>query len=111
MTRDLIAAGILMLISASAFFVSLRSFAQKGFLLNNAYIFASRQERKAMDKKPHYRQTAIVFMLLGFIFLLHALGILFDAGWTVYPAAVITVSVVVYAAASSIVIAKNGRRP
>jgi len=51
--------------------LSFRSFKEKGFLLNNAYLYATEEERKTMDKKPWYRQSAIAFALIstGFIFM------------------------------------------
>ena len=45
--------------------ISILHFQQKGFLLNNAYLFASKEERKHMDKAPHYRQSGVVFALLS----------------------------------------------
>ncbi len=48
--------------------ISVMSFAEKGFLFNNAYIWASKKERETMDKRPHYRQSAIVFALLAAVF-------------------------------------------
>lgn len=68
--KEIIIACILFLISSGVFVMSILSFMQKGFLLNNAYIYASKEERKKLDKKPHYRQSAIVFLLLGIVFLL-----------------------------------------
>ena len=56
--------GILALI---ALVISVRSFKEKGFLFNNAYIWASKQEREQMNKKPHYRQSAIAFALIAAI--------------------------------------------
>lgn len=50
-------------------------FMERGFLLNNAYIYASEEERKAMDKKPYYRQSAIAFSLLSVGFLLIGLSL------------------------------------
>lgn len=35
--------------------ISFFQFRNKGFLFNNSYIYASKQERETMDKKPHYR--------------------------------------------------------
>lgn len=55
------------------FTISICSWMEKGFLFNNAYIFASEEERKTMNKRPYYRQSAIVFCLLGVLFLLIAL--------------------------------------
>ena len=49
--------------------ISFRSFRNKGFLFNNAYIYASKQERETMDKRPHYRQTAIIFLILCLVFI------------------------------------------
>ena len=75
MTEKIIA-GVLFSIAMAAFVLSLRSFLGKGFLLNNAYLYASRQEREKMDKKPYYRQSGIVFLLISVIFLLNGLSVL-----------------------------------
>ncbi|MCR4898249.1 MAG: DUF3784 domain-containing protein [Acholeplasmatales bacterium] len=37
----------------------------KGFLFNNAFIYANKKEREQMNKKPYYIQTGIVFILLS----------------------------------------------
>ena len=107
MMKEIIAASILVVISMLAFFMSVRSFMEKGFLFNNAYIYASKQEREAMNKKPHYRQSAIVFLLIGLIFLLNAAAVYFDVGWIFYIEIVIIVIAIIYAIVSSILIAKN----
>lgn len=62
-------AGVFVLISAC-------HFAEKGFLFNNAYIWASKEEREKMDKSPHYRQSAIVFAFISAIFLVIGISIL-----------------------------------
>lgn len=100
--KEIIGAGILFLISALAFLLSIRSFQEKGFLLNNAYLYASRQERESMDKKPHYRQSAIVFLLLGCIFLLNGLQVLLNAPWIFYAVMVLVIVTLGYAIVSSI---------
>ena len=33
--------------------LGIRSFTERGFLLNNAYIYATKEERETMDKKPY----------------------------------------------------------
>ncbi len=43
-------AAVLFYFIAGAFVISVRSFKQKGFLFNNAYLYASKQERDTMDK-------------------------------------------------------------
>ena len=65
---DIIFAVFTFFLSAGAFAVSVMQFHEKGFLWNNAYIFASKEERRKMDKKPYYRQSGFVFMLIGIIF-------------------------------------------
>lgn len=54
--------------AAILFGLSIRSFRNRGPLLNNAYFYASEAERKTMDKKQYYRQTAVVFLILSIIF-------------------------------------------
>ena len=100
--KELIGAAVLFLISALAFLLSIRSFREKGFLLNNAYLYASRQERETMDKKPHYRQSAIVFLLLGCIFLLNGLQVLLKAPWIFYAVMVLVIVTLGYAIVSGI---------
>ena len=53
---EILTAAIPFVMSAAALIISIRSFLEKGFLLNNAYIYASKQEKMRMDKSPHYRQ-------------------------------------------------------
>ena len=56
--------------------ISVRSFREKGFLFNNAYIWASKTERERLYKKPYYRQSAIVFCLLSVVFLVIGISII-----------------------------------
>lgn len=85
-----------------AFTISARSFMEKGFLYNNAYIFASEQERETMDRKPYYRQSAIVFCLIGTIFLLIAIAELSGAGWLYIVVWAVAFITLVYAIVSSV---------
>ena len=62
---DFIVAIALVMVSLFLFILSIRSFLAKGFLFNNAYIYASKKERETMNKKPYYRQTAIVWEFLS----------------------------------------------
>lgn len=66
-----------LIVSLSALIISYFQFKEKGFLFNNAYLYASEKERETMDKKPHYRQSAIVFLLIGISFSLLAIEIFF----------------------------------
>ena len=104
---EIITAIVLILMSVGAFIMSIRSFLGKGLLLNNAYLFATEKEREAMDKAPYYKQSALVFALIGLIFLLNGLGLLFHIGWIGYVVTAVVVIAMVYAIASSIAIANR----
>lgn len=93
---------ILLVIGIGALIISIRSFQEKGFLFNNAYLYASKQERENMDKKPHYRQTAVVFLLAGIALLLGAGGVFLDSGRIFYAVVGILVVTMVYAVVSGI---------
>ena len=107
--EKIIASGALGLLSAVAFVLSIRAFREKGFLLNNAYLYASAKERETMDKKPYYRQTAVVFLLVGLIYLLNAMAALLEMDGISWLATAVTVGTVVYAVASSAAIEKKKR--
>ena len=81
--------------------ISIMSFMERGFLFNNAYIWASKQERESMDKKPYYRQSAIVFALLSPAFLFMALDCCFLTDWLWILSGTFSVAAVVYAVVSS----------
>lgn len=99
-----------MVISALAFVVSFRSFNEKGFLFNNAYIYASKKERETMDKKPHYRQTAVVFLLIGVIFLINGIAVITGYEWMYSVVVAVALVTGVYAVVSSVKTGKNKRK-
>jgi len=108
--KETVAASILFALSIFLFFLSVRSFMEKGFLFNNAYIYAPKQEREKMNKKPHYRQSAIVFLLLGLSFLLNALSVLLKVNWFSYIGIAVVILTLVYAIVSSITIEKSNKQ-
>lgn len=82
--------------------ISIMQFKEKGFLFNNAYIWASKQERETMNKKPHYRQSGIAFALAAAIFFFMALECVLFTGWLWLIVGLLAVAVLVYAIASSV---------
>ncbi len=82
--------------------ISIMSFKEKGFVFNNAYIWASKQERETMNKKPHYRQSAIAFALIAALFVFMALECVLLIGWLWLIVGLLAASVLVYAIASSV---------
>ena len=93
---------IFFVIAAVLFILSIRSFFGKGFLFNNAYIYVSNEERKHMNKKTHYRQTAIVFLLLGIAFAFNGAACLFEIDWIYVLAVCVIFATIIYAIISSI---------
>ena len=60
-----------------------------------------------MDKKPHYKQSGIVFIMIGIIFVLNAVEMLLETGWLFYMVIVVAVAAVICAIVSSVVIERN----
>ena len=98
---------ILFIISILAFVIGIRSLMGKGYLINNAYIYVSKQKKETMNKKPYYRQSGIVFLLIGLIFLLNALSLLLNLDWIFYIVISVVIATLVYAIISSVIIEKN----
>ncbi len=103
---EIIIAIILFAIAAGAYIISILSFLEKGFLFNNAYLYASDEQRKEMNRKPHYRQTAVVFLLIGTVFLSSGLGALLRAEWIFGIAIIFLIALFAYAIVSSV---KSGK--
>ena len=106
----IIIAGILGVIAVICFIISYRQFHEKGFLFNNAYIYASKKERETMDKSPHYRQSGIVFALIGLVFLINTLVLIYPVRWLFRLVIGIIVITLVYAVASSVIIEKRKQK-
>ena len=105
-----IGAVILGVIAIASFVFAYFQFHEKGFLFNNAYIYATPEEREKMDKKPHYRQSGIVFVMIGIIFLINTFEMIFRTGWLAYGVVAVAVTAMIYAVVSSIMIEKNKRQ-
>ena len=90
--------------------ISYRSFKNRGVLFNNAYLFASKEERETMDKKPHYKQSAIVFLLLSVVFIVIGLSIVFNDSRINLIEIPLIIGVLVYAIISSIQISRNEKK-
>lgn len=104
---NVIGAIILGIVAIVCFIFSYLQFNEKGFLFNNAYIYASKQERETMDKKPHYKQSGIVFLMIGIIFLINAVEMMLETGWLFYLVIVVAIIAIVYAIVSSVVIERK----
>lgn len=104
---ELIIVVIVFIIAGFLLMISIRSFMNRGFLLNNAFIYASKEEREKLDKKPYYRQTAIVFLLLSMVFVIVGLSVvLHDPGINLIEIPLIAATII-YAIFSTIRIQKK----
>ena len=100
-TVEIVMAVVMFAIAGLWLFLRIRSFMERGFLLNNAYIYATKEERKTMDKKPYYRQSAVAFCLLSAMFVIIGLSVLFQNDTIMLLVIPFAVAVVLYAVVSS----------
>ena len=111
-TGRIIIGFIMLVLSMVTFLISYFQFKEKGYLFNNAYLWASPEERKRMDenkesKKPYYRQSGFAFMFIGIFCLIIAIYIITDWMWMLVPFWLFVVISVVYAIRSSIQIERH----
>ena len=104
---NIIGAIVLGLIAIACFIGGYFQFKEKGFLFNNAYIYASKEERERMNKTPHYKQSGTVFVMVGIIFLLNAVDILIKTRWIFYIVIAVALCTIIYAIVSSILIERK----
>ena len=74
-TGELITAIILFGLSGCLMVLGIMHYMEKGFLMNNAYLYASKEQRETMNKKPYYRQSAIIFGILSVVFIVIGLSL------------------------------------
>ena len=103
---------IFLALSAGSFFISYFQFREKGFLFNNAYLWATRDERRRMDenresKRPHYRQSGFAFMFIGILCLIFAAYIAADRIWLLFAFGLVLIITIVYAVVSSVKIERQ----
>lgn len=87
--------------------LSVAHFLEKGILLNNAWLYASKQKRSAMDKRPHYRQSAVVFLLLAVVFTLNGVGMVTENDLFSALAVAAVIVTIIYAVLSSVKLARS----
>lgn len=105
--ENIITAVILDIIALICYILSIVQFLNKGFLFNNAYIYSSKEEREKMDKKPHYKQSGIIFLLIGIVFTVNSVNAILETNFLFFIVIAILLIAVIYAIVSSILIEKN----
>lgn len=109
-TTDIVLTIILFIVAFAMFLISYLQFKEKMVLLNNAYIYASKQERETMNKKPHYRQSGVVFALIGLTFMLGVFEMIWKYDIIFYCVLAICFVSVIYAIVSSIHIERKSNK-
>ena len=105
----IITAIILGLISLLCLIFGIRQFMGIGFLLNNAYIYASKEGREKMDTKPYYRQSGIVLCLISLIFTINALDVILQTNWLIFCVLGVVICSIAYAIISTLKILKKDK--
>lgn len=88
----------------------IRSFFERGFLLNNAYLYASKEERKIMNKTPYYKQSAVVFCILSAVFFVIGLSLVTRNDMIFLIEIPLIIGVIIYAIVSTVQINKREKR-
>ena len=99
---EIVLAIILFVIAGVLLLFAIRSFLERGFLLNNAYIYATKEERQTMEKKQYYRQSAVVFCILSVVFVMIGLAVLFRNGNIALLVVPLAVAAIIYAVVSTV---------
>lgn len=108
-TSEIILTVIMFVCSAVSLLFSVLQFMEKGPLLNNAWFYASKDERRKINRKPYYRQSAIVLLFLFFVFLSVGLNLITKRLIFLIIEYVLLAAVFFYAIASTIIIQKNNK--
>lgn len=92
---------------AASYILSLLGFWGTGIIIDDHYVFASKEAEKKMDKRAYHLQSAIIFLCLGTMFLSHILRIL--SGFVVFSsiACAIGFTALIYAIVSHYAIRKK----
>lgn len=101
-SKTIVPVALFVILALICFVIAYYQFKGKGFLFNNAYIYASKKERLKLNKAPYYRQSAIVFTAIAINFLLIASNLVFKNTLLTYASIGLMIVLVVYALGSTI---------
>ncbi len=106
-TSQIITALFLCFVSIMFYIFSFRQLKRIGTPINNAYIFASKKEREEKDFSPHYKQSGVVFALLGTLFLLNTINTVFILSWYYFVYIPVLVGTILFAIISAVYIIRH----
>lgn len=90
------------LVSLVLFILSFMQFRERGPILNNSMLVSEKRERSKDNLKRWYRQSAIIFLILAFVFLFMGLWVLTDLAIFSWLMGAAILAVLVYAFTSSL---------
>ena len=96
---DKVAIGIILLpfgFAAVSLIIAVLQFMNIGFPFNTAYLFSSQIVRDTMDKKPYFRQSGIVFLMITAIFIFMGIDLTKGYGWSFLLEIAMMIATVVY---------------
>ena len=98
---------VILFLTVVSFTVAYLQYRERGPVFNNAYIYASKKERQTMNKKPYYRQSAIIFTATGSMLLFILLEMVLKNKIFFYIIIVHLIFLVVYAIGSTLMISRK----
>lgn len=95
------------IVAAICLVIAIRHFMGHGFLLNNEYLYATKEEREKMDKTPYYRQSGVIFAMISIVFALDAIEIIYQMKWLTQLVLCVMIAAVAYAIISTRAIGRH----
>ncbi|MBO6163266.1 MAG: DUF3784 domain-containing protein [Eubacterium sp.] len=101
---------ILFVVAAGCLLLGILQILQKGPLINNAWIYADEEQRRTMNKTPHYHQSGIVFSMIGLQFLMLGFFCITKLYFFLAAEFIVIGLVVIFAIVSSVMIERKNKK-
>ena len=109
-TSELVSVIVIFGLSGLLMVLGIRHYMEKGFLLNNSYLYASKEQRETMNKKPYFRQSAIIFCILSAVFIIVGLSLVLQNDNILLFEIPVMFGAIIYAIVSSVQMGKHDRK-
>lgn len=108
-TSQIIVAAVLFAVAVVLAIFGIRQLRCKGFCFNNAYIYASKEEREKTDFTPYYKQSGVVLLLLSGVFAVNCIHVISKLSVLFYVSMALTAAAVIFAVVSSVRTGKKNK--
>ena len=109
MTAQIIVGVVFFVLAALMVLLAVRHFKCRGYCFNNAYIWASKEERESGDFTPYYKQSGVVFLMLAVLSVIEGLYIILMLRPLIFGQIVTVEVMFCYAVSSTVRIGKENR--